>query len=164
MHLHPVKHKASTDSQQDTRSANALSDTPAPTQPLLAGQNQCVTSHMPAEHAQKALTPARQSEGCVVSHQDTPAPSRAGPVSDTQLPAGHGDAVTPRAVHMALQTPAGHGDAVTPSSGSPCDTHQLPVMPWLLHMPSCGCHQDFEGTNSTGDTRPEITPGVARSA
>lgn len=51
-------------------------------------------------------------------------------------------------------------------SGSPCGTHQLPVMPWLLarHMPGSDSHQVRQGTTSTGDTRPAMTPGVARSA
>lgn len=51
-------------------------------------------------------------------------------------------------------------------SGSPCGTHQLPVMPWLLarHMPGSDSHQVRQGTTFTGDTRPAVTPGVARSA
>lgn len=37
-------------------------------------------------------------------------------------------------------------------------------MPWLLHMPGSDSHQVLGGTSSAGDTRPAMTPGVARSA
>lgn len=131
MHLLPVKHEASTDSRQDTHSASSHTTALSRAEPV------CDIPH--ASRMCKSIDPSKAEQRV------------------HGVPSGHPSSQQNRTCQRQPSSQQDTGMQWLPAgyeqySGSPCGTHQLPVMPWLLHMPGSDSHRIFEGTNSTGDT------------